>query len=88
MHNLVDRPVYYVSTRPEAYEQWGEVGLEAASRLAALIAERAGRRFPDIEFRCDAEWHVHPADLTVVAAYIDAHMQDWSAGARSLQRAA
>lgn len=75
---LQGRPVYYVSTRPEAYEYWGEVDAEKAQRLGELIAERAARHFPKIEFRTDAAWHSHPADMAGVADYIDRHWQTWA----------
>lgn len=76
-----ERPVYYVSTRPEAYEYWAEIGPEEARALGALIAERAARHFPGIEFRADDAWHAHPPGTEAVAAYIDSHWQGWAAAA-------
>lgn len=73
----VERRVYYVSDRPEAYEVWGEVGHEEAGRIGRLIAEHAGRHFPDIEFRVDRDWHVHDGGMEHVAAYIDDHLPGW-----------
>lgn len=80
---VVERPVYYVSSRPEAYEVAGEVGHEEAIAFGRLIAERAGRRFPDVEFRVDGDWHSHQAGMERVAAFIDAHWQDWVRAARA-----
>lgn len=73
-----ERPVYYVSIRPEAYEYWSEIGAEEARRLGELIAERAAKHFPAIEFRTDAAWHVHPSGLAPVAEYIDRHWKGWA----------
>lgn len=71
------RPVYFISDRPEAYEVWGEIGQEEAGKLAALIADHAGRHFPSIEFRIDGEWHTHDQSMDKVAAYIESHWQAW-----------
>lgn len=76
------RPVYYVSDRPEAYELWGEVGPDEAARIAGVIAERAGRRYPGIEFRVDHGWHDHPPALAPVSIYIEDHWLDWARGRR------
>jgi hypothetical protein len=73
----VGRPVYYVSDRPEAYELWSEIDHEAAAKIGRLIAERAGRRFPGIEFRIDAGWHLHQPGMAEVAAYIEDHLSTW-----------
>lgn len=75
------KPVYYVSTRPEAYEYWGEVGADEARRLGEIIAAQAARHFPAIEFRADADWHVHPPGMEPVADYIERHWQSWAAAA-------
>lgn len=83
-----EKPVYYVSARPEAYEVWGEVGREDARRFGQLIAEQAGRRFPNIEFRVDDIWHDHLPGMELVAAYIDAHWQAWAAASDGQSRAA
>lgn len=83
-----ERPVYYVSARPEAYEYWGEVGRDQAHRIAELIAQRAARRFPNIEFRVDAIWHDHLPGMELVAAHIDSHWQQWLADADRMQHAA
>lgn len=74
-----DKPVYYVSSRPEAYEIWGEVGLDEARKLGELIAERAAKRFPNFEFRVDSTWHDHLPGMEFVAEYIDANWQAWAA---------
>jgi hypothetical protein len=71
------KTAYYVSSRPEAYEYWGEVDLEKARRIGELIARRAARRFPGIEFRVDDDWHEHLPETALVAAYIDAHWLQW-----------
>lgn len=76
------RPVYYVSNRPEAYELSGEVGPAMAQQLAQLIAARASRRFRDIAFEIDAEWHVHEPGMERIAAYIDDHLPHWLHEAR------
>lgn len=77
-----ERPVYFISDRPEAYEVWGEVGHGEAIDIARLIAERAGRKFPDIEFRVDHGWHDHLPGMEKVAAYIEDHWQGWLRGRR------
>ena len=71
------RAVYYVSDRPEAYEVFGEVSHDEARNCARLIAKRAGRAFPDIEFRVDSVWHSQQHGMEKVAAYIEDHWQDW-----------
>lgn len=73
------RPVYFISNRPEAYEITGEVSREEAGMLARLIAERAGKRFPGIEFRIDGEWHSHDRSTELAAEYIEGHWQAWAA---------
>jgi hypothetical protein len=77
-----ERTTYYVSDRPEAYEIWGEIDHETAARIGHLIADRAGRQFPEIEFRVDAAWHVHQPGTEGVAAYIEEHLPDWVDEAR------
>ncbi len=74
----VARPVYYVSSRPEAYEVAGEVGHEEAAAMARTIAHHAGHRFPGIEFRVDDQWHSHQPGMEKVAAYIEDHWQEWT----------
>lgn len=74
-----EKPVYYVSTRPEAYEVCGEVGHDEAEALARMIADHAARHFPKVEFRVDDAWHMHPPGMELVAAYIDDHVQGWAA---------
>lgn len=69
--------VYYISDRPEAYEVAGEVSHEAAMEIARIIAERAARRFPDIEFRVDSQWHSQPQGMEPVAAYIESNWERW-----------
>jgi len=83
-----EKPIYYVSARPEAYEYWGEVGRDEARRIAELIAHRAVERFPNIEFRVDDAWHDHLPGMELVAAHIDANWQRWVAEAATLQHAA
>ncbi len=83
-----EKPVYYISARPEAYEVWGEVGREQARQFGQLIAAKAGRRFPNIEFRVDEIWHEHLPGMELVAAYIDAHWQAWAAESATRLRAA
>ena len=83
-----DRPAYYVSTRPEAYEFWGEIGHHEARQLGKLIAERAAERFPNIEFRVDDAWHDHRPGMELVAAYIDANWQAWAEKAATQSQAA
>lgn len=80
------QPVYYVSDRPEAYEICGEVGHDEAKRIGQLIAAHAGRHFPAIEFRVDSAWHSHQHGMEHVAAYIEAHWQDWVAESATLTR--
>lgn len=76
-----ERPVYFVSDRPEAYEIFGEVGHDEAKAIGRMIVERAAARFPDIEFRIDGGWHSHPPAMDRVAVYIESHWQDWAAEA-------
>jgi hypothetical protein len=83
-----EKPIYYVSARPEAYEYWGEIGRDEARRIAELIAHRAVERFPNIEFRVDDAWHDHLPGMELVAAHIDANWQMWVAEAATLQHAA
>ncbi len=83
-----DKPVYYVSSRPEAYEYWGEVDHEAAARIAGIIARRAARRFPYIDFRVSDEWHEQAPGMTLVAAYIDGHWRQWLVEEDALSHAA
>jgi hypothetical protein len=83
-----ERAIYYVSARPEAYEFWGEVGHDEARQLGELIARRAAERFSNIEFRVDDVWHDHPPGMELIAAYIDAHWQEWRAEAGVQARAA
>lgn len=83
-----EKPIYYVSARPEAYEYWGEVGRDEARRIAELIARRAVERFPNIEFVVDDAWHDHLPGMELVAAHIDANWQKWVADAATLRTAA
>lgn len=78
-----ERPVYFISDRPEAYEVWGEVGHDEAIDIARLIAERAGRKFPGIEFRVDHGWHEHLPGMEKVSSYIEDHWQGWVRSGRS-----
>lgn len=80
------KSVYYVSARPEAYEMWSEVGREEARQLGELIAKRAARRFPSIEFRVDEVWHDHLPGMELVAAYIDSHWQTWAADQTAFEK--
>ena len=74
---LNERPVYFISNRPEAYELGGEVGHDAALEIARLIADHASRRFPGIDFRIDGDWHAHGNSMNEVVAYIEGHWQGW-----------
>jgi hypothetical protein len=85
---MAEKLVYYVSARPEAYEYWGEIGRDEASRIAELIAHRAAERFPNIDFRIDDAWHDHLPGMELVAAHIDSNWQKWVAEAAGLQSAA
>lgn len=73
------RPVYYVSDRPEAYEFWGEVNHDSAASIGRLIAAQAGRKFPEIEFRVDAGWHLHQPGMEGVTAFIEDRLPAWVA---------
>jgi hypothetical protein len=72
------RPVYYVSSRPEAYEVAGEVGHDEAESIARAIVDHVRRRFPDVEFRIDDQWHSHQPGMERIAAYIEDHWQHWT----------
>lgn len=74
-----ERPRYFISDRPEAYEVWGEVSHDDARRLAYIIAEHAAKRFPGIEFCVDGEWHGHDEGMQAVSSFIDGHWQAWAA---------
>lgn len=74
---VVEKPVYYVSDRPEAYEIAGEVSHDEAAAIARTIVEHAGRRFPGIQFRVDSQWHSHQPGMEKVAAYIEEHWEHW-----------
>jgi hypothetical protein len=77
----LEHPVFFISNRPESYEVWGEISLGEAEVLARLIVEHASRRFPDIEFKIDGEWHTQDKSIKVqhAAAYIESHWQSWAA---------
>lgn len=77
-----ERAIYYVSDRPEAYEVFGEVSYDEARDIGRLIAERAARRFPDVEFKLDGAWHSHQHGMEPVAAYIEDNWQAWVAASR------
>jgi hypothetical protein len=77
-----EAPVYYISDRPEAYELNGEVSHAEARAIGELIAERAARHFPGIEFKVDSAWHSHQHGMERVAAYIEDHWQEWVAASR------
>ncbi|HTY04090.1 MAG TPA: hypothetical protein VMC81_10210 [Rhodocyclaceae bacterium] len=85
---MEERVIYYVSARPEAYEFWGEVGHSEAREIGELIARCAAERFPNVEFRVDDAWHDHQPGTELVAAFIDAHWQEWLADAGIQSRAA
>jgi len=76
---MMEKPTYFISDRPEAYEVWGEVSYEDAKAIAKTIADHAARRFPDIEFRIDSAWHSHGSGLQKVAEYIDTNWEKWAA---------
>lgn len=73
-----NRPVFFISNRPEAYENWGEVSREQADSLARIIAEHAARRFPGIDFHIDSEWHSHDPRTAVTSSYIESHWMKWA----------
>jgi hypothetical protein len=73
----MNKPVYYVSNRPEAYEVAGEIGHDEAAAIAATIVQHCRRHFPGIEFRIDGEWHSHQPGMEKVAAYIEDNWQQW-----------
>ncbi|MBI4984440.1 MAG: hypothetical protein HZC24_03605 [Rhodocyclales bacterium] len=75
----MDKPVYFISDRPEAYEVWGEVSHEEAKAIARTIAEHAARHFSDVEFRIDSAWHNHGPGMGKVADYIDSNWEAWAA---------
>jgi hypothetical protein len=77
----LEHPVFFISNRPEAYEVWGEISHGEAETLARLIAARAAKRFPDIEFKIDGDWHTQDKSINVqhAAAYIESHWQSWAA---------
>lgn len=77
---VAERPVYYISSRPEAYELGVEVSHEEAREFGRLIAERAARRFPGVEFCVDDSWHRHQHGMEHIAAYIEANWQRWIEG--------
>ncbi|MEW6164658.1 MAG: hypothetical protein AB1642_06325 [Pseudomonadota bacterium] len=76
------RPIYYVSARPEAYEQWGEVSVSEAKLIALTIVRQAAVRFPHVEFRVCDGWSVHEKGMNQIATYIDKHWERWVAGGR------
>lgn len=76
--SVADQAVYFVSSRPEAYEVGGEISHQEARTIGRLIAERAARRFPGVEFRVDDNWHPHQHGMEHVAAYIEANWKDWT----------
>ncbi len=76
---LVDEPaVYFVSSRPEAYEVFGEIEHHQARAIAEAIVAHAKRRFPGIEFKVDDDWHHHQHGMEHVATYIEANWQTWA----------
>jgi hypothetical protein len=85
---MMERAIYYVSARPEAYEYWGEVGHAEARVIGDLIARCAAERFPNIDFRVDDAWHDHLPGMELVAAYIDANWREWLAESGVEPRAA
>ncbi len=78
---IAERPVYFISDRPEAYEVFGEVSHDEAKAIGRTIADRAAAHFRGIEFRIDGAWHSHPPGTERVAVYIESHWQDWAAEA-------
>ena len=77
MSTTIEKAVYYLSDRPEAYEVWAEVSQEEAKAMAQLIAQRAGQHFPDIEFLIDGDWHAHQRGMEHVASVIEENWQTW-----------
>lgn len=74
------RAIYHVSSRPEAYEVWGEVSKERARAIAGVIVRQAAMRFPQVEFRISEGWAEHGQGMNQVAAYIEKHWERWAAG--------
>jgi len=79
-----ERPVYFISNRPESYEYWGEVSSERADRLARIIAGHAASRFPGIDFRIDGQWHNHDPRTAKASSYIESHWQSWEASGQTM----
>lgn len=77
------KAVYYVSSRPEAYEVFGEITYDEARHIGKLIAEHAAKAFPAIEFRIDSTWHSHQHGMEKVASYIEDHWQHWVGASRA-----
>ena len=84
-NDLVARRTYYVSSRPEAYEVWGEVSKGEALELAREIAHHAAEHFPDVDFAIDENWHTHQAESDI-AAYIEDNWIAWCDGMPSLAK--
>lgn len=74
---VLGTPVYFVSSRPEAYEVCGEISHYEAREIGRAVAKNAARRFPGIEFIVDDSWHRHQHGMEHVAAYIEANWQRW-----------
>lgn len=75
---VAERPVYFISSRPEAYEICGEISHEQARTIGKAIAEQAGKRFPGVEFKVDDGWHHHQHGMEHVATYIEANWERWA----------
>lgn len=71
------KAIYYVSSRPEAYEIFGEVGHDEARCFGETIARHAAQHFPSIEFKVDDAWHAHQPGMEHVGIYIESHWQGW-----------
>ena len=71
--------VFYVSSRPEAYEIWGEVSHDDAREFGELIARKAAERFPHVEFQVTHDWHIQAHGMEAIASYIESHWQTWVA---------
>jgi len=82
-NDLGVRRTYYVSSRPEAYEVWGEISKGEAQGVAREIARHAAEHFPDVDFAIDENWHTHQAEADI-AAYIEDNWMAWCDGMTDL----
>ena len=76
-NSQMQKPVYYLSDRPEAYELWSEVTHGEARNFAEQIARKAAELFPEVEFRVDGGWHSHQRGMEHIANVIEENWLDW-----------